>query len=79
MSDDPSPQHAAATSPRPPTPPRLLDQLREAARQRGHPEATAAVFADCCRRLLLLEDQLAVDRSTRRILGQVGPTLRPGT
>jgi len=31
----------------------LLDQLREAARQRGHPEATAAAFTDCCRRFIL--------------------------
>jgi len=53
MSSDPSPQPAAATSPRPPTPPRFLDQLRKAARQRGHPDATAAAFTDCCRHFIL--------------------------
>jgi hypothetical protein len=33
--------------------PRLLDQLRLAARQRGHDEGTVATFADWCRRFIL--------------------------
>jgi hypothetical protein len=46
MSDD--------TSPSPPSPPpRLLDQLRQAARERGHPEPTVAAFANWNRRFLL--------------------------
>jgi hypothetical protein len=48
MSDDVLP----STPPAPP-PPRLLDQLREAARRRGHPEPAVAAFADWSRRYIL--------------------------
>jgi integron integrase len=37
----------------PSQPPRLLDQLRQAARQRGHPEPTVIAFADWSRRFIL--------------------------
>ena len=37
----------------PPQPPRLLDQLCQAARQRGYPEPTVAAFADWSRRYIL--------------------------
>jgi integron integrase len=37
----------------PPGPPRLLDQLCQAARQRGHPEPTVIAFADWNRRFVL--------------------------
>jgi len=40
-------------TPPPPPPPRLLDQLRQAAQQRGHSEATVAAFADWGRRFIL--------------------------
>jgi hypothetical protein len=36
-----------------PIPPRLLDQLCQAARERGHPEPTIAAFADWTRRFIL--------------------------
>jgi Phage integrase, N-terminal SAM-like domain len=48
-----TPQPAPATSPLPPAPPRLLDQLRLTARQRGHSEQTVAAFADWSRRFIL--------------------------
>ena len=48
MIDDTSPP----TPPAPP-PPRLLDQLRQATRERGHPEPTVAAFADWNRRFIL--------------------------
>jgi hypothetical protein len=47
MNDDPVRPPSPAPSP---TPPRLLDQLRQAARLRGHPETTVRAYADCCRR-----------------------------
>ena len=39
-------QPTPPTSPLPPAPPRLLDQLRRTARQRGHAEQTVVAFAD---------------------------------
>ncbi len=48
MSDDKLP-----STPPPPPAPRLLDQLREAARRRGHPEPAVAAFADWTRRYIL--------------------------
>ncbi len=50
MNDDPVPHPSPAPSLPPPC---LLDQLRQAARQRGHPEATVTAYADCCRRFIL--------------------------
>jgi len=38
-----------------PAPHRLLDQLRQAARQCCHPEPTVAVFTDGCRRFILFD------------------------
>lgn len=52
MKADPFPPSSPPAS-LPPTPPRLLDQLRQAARQRGHPERTVAVLADWCCRFIL--------------------------
>ena len=51
MSRDPS--HQLPPQAVPPPPPRLLDQVQQAARQRGHPEATAAGFAHWGRRFIL--------------------------
>jgi integron integrase len=48
MTTDPSLPPAS-----PPPPPRLLDQLRQAARQRGHPEPTVAAFAAWTSRFIL--------------------------
>ena len=48
MIDDTSPPTAPA-----PPPPRLLDQLRQAARERGHAAPTVAAFADWSRRFIL--------------------------
>ncbi len=53
MNGDASPQPTDPMSPRSPDPPRLLDRLRQAARQRGHPEPTVAAFADWGRRFIL--------------------------
>ena len=52
MNGNPSPS-GPSDVPRGPTPPRLLDELRAVARKRGHPEAIAGAFADCCRRFIL--------------------------
>jgi integron integrase len=46
-------QPTPPTSPLPPAPPRLLDQLRLTARQRGHAEPTVTAFADWSRRFIL--------------------------
>src|SRR5262249_6561803 len=48
MSSDHAPQPGAPASP-----PRLLDLLRQATRQLGHPEDTVAAFADWARRFIL--------------------------
>jgi hypothetical protein len=53
MSGDRTSQFAPAPSSPPSAPPRLLDQLREAARQHGQPEPTVAIVADWCRRFIL--------------------------
>jgi integron integrase len=44
---------APSAQPMPPATPRLLQQLCQVARQRGHPEPTVAAFADYSRRFLL--------------------------
>ena len=41
----------------PAAPPRLLGQLCQAARQRGHPEPTVAAFVDWNRRFILFQYQ----------------------
>jgi hypothetical protein len=51
------------TSPSPPAPPRLLDQLCRVARQRGHDEPTVASFGDRCRRFILFPRQNAIRAS----------------
>jgi hypothetical protein len=48
MSSDLAPEPTSA-----PPPPRLLDQLRQAARHAGHPELTRTAFADWSRRFSL--------------------------
>src|SRR5262249_11535055 len=53
MNDHSTPPPAPQDSSGPPTPPRLLDQLRLAARQAGHPEPAVAAFADWSRRFIL--------------------------
>src|SRR5438105_4532894 len=45
----PTPPASASPSP----PPRLLDQLAQAARQRGHPAGTVAAFTHWSRRFIL--------------------------
>ena len=52
MTDNTSPSTPSASPP-----PRLLDQLRQAARERGHPEPTVAAFADWNRRFILFQYQ----------------------
>ena len=52
MTASPDPQATVPTSSPPAAPPRLLDQLRLTARQRGHPEPTVAAFADWSLRLI---------------------------
>jgi hypothetical protein len=52
MNGDLNARPAPPTSP-PPLARPLLDQLRQAARQRGQPEAVATAIADCCRRFIL--------------------------
>jgi integron integrase len=52
MTRDTTPHPTPPASPQPPAPP-LLDQLRQAARQRGYPEATVTAFADWSRRFIL--------------------------
>src|SRR5262249_30111282 len=44
---------APTAPPAPPTQPRLLEQLCQVARQRGHPEPTVAAFTDWSRRFIL--------------------------
>jgi hypothetical protein len=53
MNGDPAPQPISPPGLVPPAPPRLLDQLDQAARNWGHPEPTVVVFIDCCRRFIL--------------------------
>ncbi len=50
MAQSPAPPNSSAL---PSPPPRLLDQLRLTARQRGHPEQTVTAFADWGRRFIL--------------------------
>jgi Phage integrase, N-terminal SAM-like domain len=47
------PEILPAAESSPPSPPRLLDQLRLRAQACGHPEITVAAFADWARRFIL--------------------------
>ena len=53
MNGDRNPPTAPQTPAAEPAPPRLLDQLRQTARQRGHAEPSVAAFADWSRRFIL--------------------------
>src|SRR6266852_3940971 len=53
MKGDRNPPTAPQTPAAEPAPPRLLDQLRQTARQRGHAEPSVAAFADWSRRFIL--------------------------
>ena len=53
MSIDLAPPPTPPAAPQPPAPPRLLDQLAQAARQRGYPELTVTAFVAWCRRFIL--------------------------
>jgi hypothetical protein len=52
MTCDTAPQPTPPAPPQLPAPP-LLDQLRQAARQRSYPEPTLTAFADWSRRFIL--------------------------
>jgi integron integrase len=54
----------------PPAPPRLLDQLRLTARQRGHTEPTVAAFADWSRRFILFHGKRHPRELGRTEVGQ---------
>jgi hypothetical protein len=77
MNADPTPQLPPPASAAAPQPPHLLDQLRQTARQRGHPEPTVAAFADWSRRFLLFHGKrhprelfkMDGDRLTRHLAG----------
>src|SRR5437762_9481691 len=53
MKGDRNPPTAPQTPAAEPAPPRLLEQLRQTARQRGHSEPAVAAFADWSRRFIL--------------------------
>ena len=53
MKGDRNPPTAPQTPAAEPAPPRLLDQLRQTARERGHAEPSVAAFADWSRRFIL--------------------------
>ena len=56
MNSDSLLQPTPQASPTPPAPP-LLEQLRQVARHRGHPEPTVAAFADWCRKFILFHSK----------------------